>query len=154
LVHASNTSSGGAAYSRSSIRSGLAATRIAPSGEGLQLLQIRTQPIEARVPELAVRVGPRGDLFERCGIELARARLRFSTTPDHARSLEDPQMLAYRRTTHVERSRQLLHIRGPRSQPLQDRAAGGSASAANVWLNASGFISPDGYLTDWLDARG
>src|SRR6187399_2095529 len=32
LVHASKTSSGGAAYSRSSIRSALAATRMAPSG--------------------------------------------------------------------------------------------------------------------------
>src|SRR5580765_1387227 len=37
LVHASKTSSGGAAYSRSSIRSALAATRMAPSGGLLQL---------------------------------------------------------------------------------------------------------------------
>src|SRR5687768_14345666 len=124
LVQTSKTSSGGAAYSRSSIRSALAATCIAPSGGLLQLFQIRTQSIEARVPELAVRVHPRGDRLERRGIELARARLRFSTAPDQARTFEDAQVLAHRRTAHVERSRQLLHVRGSHREPLQDRAAG------------------------------
>src|SRR5579871_78681 len=145
LVHASKTSSGGAGYSRSSIRSALAATRMAPSGGLLQLFQIGTQPIEARVPELAVPVGPRRDLLERRGIELARARLRFSTAPDQARTLEDAQVLAYCRTAHVERSRQLLHIRGARRQPLQDRAAGRIGERSERLAQCVGL-----HLTRWL----
>jgi hypothetical protein len=109
---------------------------MAPSGGLLQLFQKRTQPIEARVPELAVSVGPRGDLHERRGIELARARLRFSTAPDQARTLEDAQVLAHTAGPLMSNGRDSsFTFAGPAASRFKIARRVGSASAANVWLN-------------------
>src|SRR5262249_60275369 len=63
----------------------------------------------------------RGDLRDRRGFELAWSRLRFATTADQPGSLQHREVLAHRWAAHVERPRQLLHVRVSGGQSLQDR---------------------------------
>src|SRR5215468_344402 len=123
-VQTSNTSSRGTGNSRSSRRSSaLPAAGMAPLLPALrvQLLQIDVEAVEARVPEGSIVFRPRGDLCERRGFELAWSRLRFATTADQPGSLQHREVLAHRWAAHVERPRQLLHVRVAGGQSLQDR---------------------------------
>jgi hypothetical protein len=54
---------------------------------GLELVQIVVEAIEPRFPELSVRLGPVGDVFQRAGFDPAEAPLGVAAPGDQAGAL-------------------------------------------------------------------
>src|SRR5436190_20482659 len=71
----------------------------------LELLQVLLQPVVALLPELAVPLGPVGDLLQRPRLQPGGAPLPVPPPGDQPRPLEHLQVLRHGRQAHLERRR-------------------------------------------------
>src|SRR5205823_334679 len=74
-----------------------------------EVSEIRVEALITGVPELAIVLGPFGDLFDRRRLQAPRPPLRLAATRDQARSLEHPKVLRDRGPAHRERLGELAH---------------------------------------------
>src|ERR1700712_3946177 len=85
--------------------------------------EVFVQSLVARIPEPAIAVGPFGHRFQWSRLECRRSALGVPAPNDQAGPFQDAEMLGDRRTTHVERLRQLFDRGLASGQPGQDRPA-------------------------------
>src|SRR5687768_15991050 len=133
-VHASHTTSRGASKTRVAAISRSASTCACSLFAFIvvllfrfvrfQLPQVFVEPVEALLPESAVRLDPVGDLAERSGVETARAPLRLSRPRGEPGALEHLEVLGCRGEAHRKRRGQLGHRRLAGGDPRENRAPG------------------------------
>jgi len=85
-------------------------------------LEVRREPVELRLPELAVALDPRGGVAHRGGDERRAAHAPLAADAGEPRALEHAHVLRRRGQRHVEPRRQLADGLVPRRQPAQDLA--------------------------------
>jgi hypothetical protein len=117
--------------SHRSARAGLALLQF------LELLEVRVEPREARVPEAPEFLSPLDNFLERRRLEPPRSPLGLASAGDEPGMFEHPEVLGDRGSAHRERRRELLDGGRAGRESGEDRPSRGSAGAANVALSRS-----------------
>jgi hypothetical protein len=106
----------------------------------LHLLEELVERLESLLPELAVALGPFGDLLEGGGIEAAEVLPADDAAADESGSLEDADVLGRRGEGHAEGRGDLAEVALAGGEAPDDRPPGGVSQGVEDAVEGGGAI--------------
>src|SRR5579864_3267673 len=118
----------------------------------LQFVQILVQAVQTLLPDGTIAFHPVGYVFERLGLDPARAPLRLAPARDESGALQDLEVLGDGGQGHGEGLGQLGDRALPLGQTREDRPPRGIGEGGKGGAQAvRRHIIPFGYITKWFN---